>query len=637
MDNLIEKSCLFIINTLYYQTIFCTILFIFIFGLTYFLRGKSPRLLLGLWFLILIRLLLPTDLSFSLSARNLFSGFPIMEKLNVSVNKVSDKLSINQQPYQNPASIVSVTTEDQRNNRRIAEWDLDKGRTKMISWPIILTIAWFLGCLITLTLFLIKIHSINRVLDRSSLVREKEITAFLNYWCLSFKIKRPVTIFSSDEFLSPFTVGLFRPKIFIPKPLLETRDNETINSIIAHEIAHIKRFDYVWIRFQNALQIIYFFNPVVWYANRQISMARERICDSIVLAKQVIPPKEYGKGVIDVLKFNLFGHRLIDPLPCFSNHKKIFEHRIKDIIKQSAMTKQKTLFILLMVCLLGLFLLPMSKIEGLTPAKDVKPYQPGDSTAAQNLSMKETVDETRKPGALVNVTQTDVTPTKGYAGMAFTFTASTDIPATAVTLKIAGKEFPMTGSGANWTLKQKIEKTGNLSYAIVAINEDNEAGTVKTGTFDVLRITERYIKNRDCTVTDKVTGKVLQRFVDNGDGTVTDITSNMMWAQSPIKLSTYDEAEEYCSNLSLGGHSGWRLPTASEWKELIDTSQKAPALPVGHPFKNIDHKKFFWSKTKSTRSTQRIYVTNLNSGKIAAHNIMTKEYYIWPVRAADYK
>jgi hypothetical protein len=57
---------------------------------------------------------------------------------------------------------------------------------------------------------------------------------------------------------------------------------------------------------------------------------------------------------------------------------------------------------------------------------------------------------------------------------------------------------------------------------------------------------------------------------------------------------------------------------------------------LGHPFKNIYYKKFFWSKTKSTKSPERIFVTNLNSGKIAAHNIMTKEYYILPVRAADY-
>lgn len=290
-------------------------------------------------------------------------NIPLIDRVNGPIERVSDKQGVNQQHHLTPILSISRSVEDQDNHIALASQVPDKDRNIFISWPIILSIAWLLGCLISLILFLNKIRSINRVLDHSSSVQEKEITDFVDYWRQSFKIRRPVNIFSSDEYLSPFTIGLFRPKIFIPKPLLETTDHKTINAIIAHEMVHIKRFDYVWIRLQNALQIIYFFNPIVWYVNRQIRMARERVCDSVVLAKRVIAPKEYGKGVLDVLMFNVFGNRLIEPLPCFSNHKKIFEHRIKDIIKGTTMTKQKTLFILLMVCLLGLFLLPMSNSQ----------------------------------------------------------------------------------------------------------------------------------------------------------------------------------------------------------------------------------------------------------------------------------
>jgi steroid delta-isomerase-like uncharacterized protein len=88
------------------------------------------------------------------------------------------------------------------------------------------------------------------------------------------------------------------------------------------------------------------------------------------LAKRVIPPREYGKGMIKVLEFNLFGYRLAEPLPYFSNHKKIFEHRIKGILKEDTMKKQKTLFIFLMVCLLGLFLLPLSESQTHSPVSE---------------------------------------------------------------------------------------------------------------------------------------------------------------------------------------------------------------------------------------------------------------------------
>ena len=55
------------------------------------------------------------------------------------------------------------------------------------------------------------------------------------------------------------------------------------------------------------------------------------------------------------------------------------------------------------------------------------------------------------------------------------------------------------------------------------------------------------------------------RFVDNGDGTVTDTKRNLMWQKSDNgKEVTFEQALEYCRNLSLGGHSDWRLPKPEE-------------------------------------------------------------------------
>jgi hypothetical protein len=260
-------------------------------------------------------------------------------------------------------------------------------------------------------------------------------------------------------------------------------------------------------------------------------------------------------------------------------------------------------------------------------------YQHKGEAIAQDLSQKETINEVLEPGTLVNIVQIDENPEIVYSGEPFTFKATTDIPAKAVILKIDGKDYPMTGSGTDWSLKQGILKTGKIAYSIVAINADNVAGIAKTGTFNLKKFKEkRYTNNEDGTITDKVTGKVFQRFIDNGDGTVTDLFTHLMWAQSPAMLSTYDEAVEYCSNLSLGGHSGWRLPTATEWNNLIDKSQQKPVLPMGHPFKNIVYNDLFWSKTKHSTLASRIYVADLSTGKIGAQSI-TKEYYIWPVRA----
>ncbi len=252
------------------------------------------------------------------------------------------------------------------------------------------------------------------------------------------------------------------------------------------------------------------------------------------------------------------------------------------------------------------------------------------------ISKQGRIPTEKKPSELVNIVTTEVNPSEGYAGATFTFNAGTDRPAQRVILSIGGKDYDMTGSGVAWSLSEKIQKTGDLVFSVVAINEDNVHGIAKTDTFVVSEITERYTYNEDGTITDKVTGEVKSRFLDNGDGTVTDVATNLMWMQSPKRLAvSYEDAEQYCRDLSHAGLSGWRLPTANEWQDIIDKSQEAPALPLGHPFKNIIYSVFFWSKTKHSSLAQRIYVADLYTGKIGAQS-KNDQYIVWPVRYAEF-
>jgi len=258
-----------------------------------------------------------------------------------------------------------------------------------------------------------------------------------------------------------------------------------------------------------------------------------------------------------------------------------------------------------------------------------------NTEGTEGLSKQGNIVAEKKPGALINILTASVTPVKGYVGGKFTFRATTENPAEGVTLTIGGKDYEMTGSGTSWTLAQTIQKKGDIVYSVTALNEDKVEGIAKTNTFTVSELKDRYAYNDDGTITDKITGEVKQRFKDNGDGTITDISTNLMWMQSPKRIAvSYEEAEEYCSTLTQGGYSGWRLPTAPEWKDLIDQSQQAPALPQGHPFKNIIVSIFFWSKTKHSTLAQRIYVADLYRGRVDDQS-KNNQYIAWPVRYAE--
>jgi hypothetical protein len=232
----------------------------------------------------------------------------------------------------------------------------------------------------------------------------------------------------------------------------------------------------------------------------------------------------------------------------------------------------------------------------------------------------------RKP---VNVAKHEA-PSDGYMGQSFKFTADTDGTARRVELRVANKSYEMTGSGTKWTLSQRIEKAGSVSYEIVAYNEDNVGGLGKTGTIKIKA--ERYKDNKDGTITDMASGEKIKRFKDNNDDTVTDLLTGMMWAQAMPKRNPmpYEEAEEYVRSLDYGGHSDWRLPTRSELDHLMDKTQSAPALPPGNPFK-IQGNEVFWSKDKKGA---RVYAANIYMGKTNLQG-KTNLYNVLPVRRLD--
>jgi hypothetical protein len=70
--------------------------------------------------------------------------------------------------------------------------------------------------------------------------------------------------------------------------------------------------------------------------------------------------------------------------------------------------------------------------------------------------------------------------------------------------------------------------------------------------------------------------------IDNGNGTVTDETTGLMWQQvTSEKIMNWNQAVVYCKNLKIGNYKkGWRLPTITELRSLVDFSRYNPAIDM---------------------------------------------------------
>lgn len=113
----------------------------------------------------------------------------------------------------------------------------------------------------------------------------------------SLGIRRPVSIASSSLVAVPSVVGLLKPVILLPPVVLTGLSTAQLESIVLHELAHIRRRD-LWISLvQGLVEILLFFHPAVWWMSRRLRAEREQACDDIVVG-QGTPPLLYARALL---------------------------------------------------------------------------------------------------------------------------------------------------------------------------------------------------------------------------------------------------------------------------------------------------------------------------------------------------
>ena len=110
-------------------------------------------------------------------------------------------------------------------------------------------------------------------------------------------IKENIKIYLSENISVPLTRSFLKPKIFLPANAKDWNTNER-NSIIAHELAHIKRKDIIFLIFETLINILYFFHPLIWFARNRLSLQREKICDEMAMRASRENSLAYGKCVL---------------------------------------------------------------------------------------------------------------------------------------------------------------------------------------------------------------------------------------------------------------------------------------------------------------------------------------------------
>lgn len=97
-------------------------------------------------------------------------------------------------------------------------------------------------------------------------------------------LSKPVQLFETAMAQVPFTLGFLKPCIFVPLGMLAKLPADQVETILLHELAHIRRKDYLVNMLQHAADTIFFFNPALRWISALLREEREACCDDIVMA-----------------------------------------------------------------------------------------------------------------------------------------------------------------------------------------------------------------------------------------------------------------------------------------------------------------------------------------------------------------
>ena len=159
--------------------------------------------------------------------------------------------------------------------------DLAEYAARWMPW---LDAAWLVGVLV-LSIRTVGGWWLIQRLRRSGLTQVPEdVRSSLARLSQRMGIRRQIELRVSGRISGPLAMGVFRSLILLPVSTLTALNAEQLEVVLAHELAHIRRADYLWNMLQSMIETLFFFHPAVWWVSNKLRQQRELCCDDVALA-----------------------------------------------------------------------------------------------------------------------------------------------------------------------------------------------------------------------------------------------------------------------------------------------------------------------------------------------------------------
>ncbi|MBE2288789.1 MAG: M56 family metallopeptidase [Chitinophagaceae bacterium] len=269
--------------------------------------------------------------------------------------------------------------------------------------PLILSL-YMVGLFVMIVRFALNFRRLHQVTTRGITAPPAHLVVFLNARVALYDISRTVVMYVSDKVVVPVVSGVLKPVILLPVAAVNNLTTAELHTILLHELAHIRRNDYLHNLVQVATETVLFFNPFLWLISARIRRERELCCDDMVLAAtgdglcyaRALAALEEGRAVAGSLSL------------AATNNKFELLNRIKRIMtmKQQDVVQGRTSAIVLSVFAAALIAAMVSFTPSFAQRAD------GTKTVKKKVSTKTlTVDSAGKKNVVTKTKTTTVATT----------------------------------------------------------------------------------------------------------------------------------------------------------------------------------------------------------------------------------
>jgi len=199
---------------------------------------------------------------------------------------------------------------------------------------------WALLATLGLARIALGLWQLNKLRRQCADLNPEDLPAEARSLIHGFQGVRRVTILQANDSHTPKAVGFFAPAIILPKWLLEESTGEELKHVLLHELAHLRRRDDWTNLIQQVVKALFFFNPAIWWMERELALSREQACDDAAL-DQTVDAKDYARS-LELVEEKSFLRRQIALAQAVVGRAHQLTQRVTRILDPKRPVKNKT-------------------------------------------------------------------------------------------------------------------------------------------------------------------------------------------------------------------------------------------------------------------------------------------------------